>query len=222
MHDHDVRFPWSVAGELAGFALVWGAVLTIGLQFSVALGGRAGAPAGAWLLLLATIAFDLGMLAATAWCAVRRLGHAALGMRGCARRWYGAAVLLAPACMLLGASVRWPGVVSAHDGLGSGVLPPWQLAALIALAVVIGPTTEELVFRGVLQPLLHQRWGVVGVIASALAFMLVHGPALGGAGVVALGSAASWLRLRSGAVMPGLLMHALYNLGVLLVVLLPG
>jgi membrane protease YdiL (CAAX protease family) len=222
MHDHDARLPWSVAGGLAGFALVWGAVLTIGVQFIVALDGPAGAAAGAWPRTLATIAFHLGMLAAVAWYAARRLGRAALGIRRCARRWYGAAVLLAPACMLLGASVRWPGVVSARDALGAGMLPPWQLAALIALAVVIGPTTEELVFRGVLQPLLHQRWGVVGVIASALAFMLVHGPALGGAGVVALGSAASWLRLRSGAVMPGLLMHALYNLGVLAVVLLSG
>ncbi len=221
MQDSDHRVSWQAVGELVVVGLVWAAVLTIALQFAAALDGTAGA-ATAWQRTLAALAFHLGMLVAAVWLVIRHSGCVAVGLRRCEWHWYGVALLLVPVCVVLGIVVRWPGVISARDAFGGGMLAPWQLATMIALVVIVGPATEELIVRGVLQPLLQRRWGIVGVAVGVLGFVLAHGLAGGGAGVVALGIAASWLRLRSGAIIPGLLLHALYNLVVLMAVMLTG
>jgi membrane protease YdiL (CAAX protease family) len=54
-------------------------------------------------------------------------------------------------------------------------LPPLGLALAGALALLIAPAAEELLFRGVLFPALRDRFGLgAGIAASAVAFGLAH------------------------------------------------
>jgi membrane protease YdiL (CAAX protease family) len=54
-------------------------------------------------------------------------------------------------------------------------LPPLGLALAAALALLVAPAAEELLFRGVLFPALRSRFGLpMGIAGSAAAFGLVH------------------------------------------------
>lgn len=89
---------------------------------------------------------------------------------------------------------------------------------LAAIAVSIGPLTEEMLFRGVLLSALTARCRVGGSVAiSAMAFALVHLPgmqwqwyALPDLALLAGGLA--WLRIRSGSLWPSVLAHGVNNL----------
>ena len=97
---------------------------------------------------------------------------------------------------------------------------PWWLLFIIA------PVLEELVFRGLLQGEFGrtkwgklQRFGVsfANVLTSAL-FVLAHGLRMGlGAWTVLLPSLIlGWLKDRCGSVVPCIVVHALFNAGLVL------
>ncbi len=89
---------------------------------------------------------------------------------------------------------------------------PIALGALALTAMVLAPMFEETLFRGVLLPVLGQRWGRAwGVLVSALTFGLAHLSLGELAPLVVLGLALGWLRLRSGRLAPCVLMHGLWN-----------
>jgi membrane protease YdiL (CAAX protease family) len=115
---------------------------------------------------------------------------------------------------LLAAALKTPTDVSPFENL---VNSRWMLAFLVLLAVVFGPVSEELVFRGFLQPLLSRSFGVAsGIGLTALIFGLLHGPeykwawqyvlAVSFAGVVF-----GIVRARTNSFIPSTLMHACYN-----------
>lgn len=94
---------------------------------------------------------------------------------------------------------------------------PPVLATLLLLPVILG---EELVWRGVVQRALTERWGAwLGCVSAALLYALAHAPL--GSPVLAMaallcGFAWGALRLASRTLVPALVAHILWDLFVLL------
>ena len=85
------------------------------------------------------------------------------------------------------------------------------LAANLVLFAVIAPFVEELTFRGSGQSLLGflGRWPSILVVG--VAFGLAHGLVEALLVLVPFGVALAWLRDRTDTVIPGMLVHALFN-----------
>lgn len=96
-------------------------------------------------------------------------------------------------------NVRWE---PAHAG---------AYAANFVLFSVIAPFVEELTFRGSGQSLLRflGRWPSIVIVG--VAFGLAHGLVEALLVLVAFGIALAWLRDRTDSVLPGMLVHALFN-----------
>jgi hypothetical protein len=82
--------------------------------------------------------------------------------------------------------------------------------------VLVAPLSEELFFRGFLfAGVLHSplgSWGAVGLTSLAWAATHLQYDLYGMATVFAGGLLLGYARLRTGSIVPGLLMHALMNL----------
>ncbi len=95
------------------------------------------------------------------------------------------------------------------------VLGSQDRLALFLLAittVLLAPFFEEIVFRGVLLPVLARIVGPIwGVIGSALVFALAHLSVGELAPLTVLGLGLAVLRLSSGRLFPCVLMHSLWN-----------
>jgi len=116
-----------------------------------------------------------------------------------------------------------------HQSLGR--LPPPQR---VLLASFSGPMIEEMLFRGLLFWLIFELLrrmalplaAAVGatVFLTAIAFALSHndrhGPRL--YATILTGIAFGWMRVRSGSTAAATLMHAVYNLVLLLIAMLSG
>ena len=116
-----------------------------------------------------------------------------------------------------------------HQTLGG--VPP---ARRVLLAGFSGPMIEELLFRGLLFWLIFEllrRRGVppalaagATVLLTAIAFAFAHndrhGPRLDA--TILTGIAFGWMRVRSGSTAAATLMHAAYNLVLLLIAMLSG
>ncbi|MGH2977622.1 MAG: lysostaphin resistance A-like protein [Gaiellaceae bacterium] len=96
-------------------------------------------------------------------------------------------------------NVRWE---PAHAG---------AFAANFVLFAVIAPFVEELTFRGAGQSLLRflGRWP--SILLVGIAFGLAHGLVEALLVLVPFGVALAWLRDRTNSVLPGMLVHALFN-----------
>ncbi len=95
-------------------------------------------------------------------------------------------------------------VLSSHDFL--------SLALLFITTVVFAPLFEELVFRGVLLPVLVEKIGRFGgVFLSALVFALAHLSVGELPPLFVLGVGLGLLRLTSGRLFPCALMHSIWN-----------
>ena len=104
--------------------------------------------------------------------------------------------------------------------------PPWPLAqplAYLHLAVLM-PMVEELLFRGLLQSwMLERSWGArrrggishANLLTSALfsALHLLHHPPLWALGVWFPSLLFGYFRERHASVLPGMLLHIVYNAG---------
>jgi membrane protease YdiL (CAAX protease family) len=210
---------WWVQGALVG-----------GLGFG--LGNVLGVVGG--LLLGAPLRFDPSMLATPPWLVAGTLGTgcgtaSALLAAFLARslhpgRWPGirwllagvpaaAGVMLAGVCWMLalGAVGFEPEAQSLAAALGSQA--GWVRAVVLTFVLAVAPLTEELLFRGWLQPLLRQRFGPQrAMVAQAVLFGAVHTDRLWAIPpLVLIGFTCGWLRERSGSVLPGWLLHVLNN-----------
>lgn len=150
----------------------------------------------------------------------RGLSWTAVGLRPAAPRWYAAAVGLAFASLPLVLAVN-AGMQALMGGTMRNpqldVLAPfaasWNgLLMMLAMAGVVAPFVEEVVFRGLLFGWLRPRIGlVVAMIASALAFGAVHAiPALIPA-LTVQGLFFAWLYARSDSLWPSVVMHGTFN-----------
>ncbi len=94
--------------------------------------------------------------------------------------------------------------------LGSDEVIP--LFLLLITTVVLAPVFEELVFRGILLPVLVSKVGKIsGVLLSALVFALAHLSVGELPPLFVLGIGLGLMRLSSGRLFPCALMHSLWN-----------
>ncbi|MAG54934.1 MAG: hypothetical protein CMJ83_01455 [Planctomycetes bacterium] len=83
--------------------------------------------------------------------------------------------------------------------------------AIFAIGVVPG-IFEELAFRGLVQGRLNVLFGTKqSILVTGAAFALAHGMTLGLPIHIGLGWYLCWLRARCGSLLPGMMLHFLYN-----------
>src|SRR5262249_39635510 len=94
---------------------------------------------------------------------------------------------------------------------------PWEpahagaFAANLFLFALIAPFVEELTFRGAGQSLLRFLGRTPSIVLVGVAFGLAHGLVEALLILVPFGIALAWLRDRTDSVLPGMLVHALFN-----------
>jgi membrane protease YdiL (CAAX protease family) len=104
--------------------------------------------------------------------------------------------------------------------------------ALVAAAVVLGPLTEELMYRGVLLVALERRGKLFALLVSSAVFAAVHIPGLDMDRLWAsiavflpplflLGVILAWVTQRTGRLGPAIFLHSGWNLLSAFVLLLP-
>jgi uncharacterized protein len=86
---------------------------------------------------------------------------------------------------------------------------PFGLNALVV--VLIAPFVEELTFRGVGFALLSRFGALVALAGTSAAFAAAHGLVAGFPALFVFGLAVAFLRLRTGSLYPGMLLHASFN-----------
>lgn len=105
--------------------------------------------------------------------------------------------------------------------------------ALVSAAVVLGPLTEELMYRGVLLRAFEKRGKVFALIITSLVFAAVHLPGLDMSQLWAsaavflpplflLGLILAWITQRTGRLGPAIFLHSGWNLLSAFVLLLPA
>ena len=118
------------------------------------------------------------------------------------------------AVLAIAAALRMPKLRTPMEKL---LDDPAVLAVAAILGVTIGPWVEELLFRGLLQPVLVRAAGIIpGIVLSALPFAILHGPQYSWSWrhvllLTLAGSAFGWWRQYTGSTGAATLMHAGYN-----------
>jgi membrane protease YdiL (CAAX protease family) len=109
-----------------------------------------------------------------------------------------------------------------NPGKEQGLTPthwePAHLGAFIANVFVFtmfGPFVEELTFRGEGQSLLRFLGRAPSIVLVGVSFGLLHGLVAGELVLIPFGIALAWLRDRTDSVLPGVILHGLFNGGSL-------
>ena len=148
---------------------------------------------------------------------------AAIGLKGFAWRWLGAAAGVILAVAILGVLLEPVLHAGEEQGFEPTAWDPDRAGAFALNAVLVAtlaPFAEELFFRGLGVRALLPFGGLAAIGVSALAFGLGHGLLVALPVLVVFGVGLGWVRLRSGSVWPGVLAHGLYNGAILLYVYL--
>lgn len=87
--------------------------------------------------------------------------------------------------------------------------PQFALNAIVV--VVAAPIVEELTFRGLGFRLLLPLGALVAVVGTAVAFAADHGLVEGFPALLLFGLGVALVRLRTGSIYPGMLLHACFN-----------
>jgi membrane protease YdiL (CAAX protease family) len=199
------------------FSAVWLYLAYLGSSVVLMIAALAGAPEATTDIVVSSLI----SLVVLAWC-VRARRDVFPGLRLPHPKWFAAAVggslltfaLASAAVALLS---RFAGVptldyISPFTRAGYGM---WVVVLLIAVQPGI---FEELAFRGViLGGLRHAPLSTTeAVIVSAALFMIIHLALPSFPHLLVMGLALGWLRVLSGSLYPGMLLHFLHNLMVLL------
>lgn len=152
-----------------------------------------------------------------AWCVVRWRDVApALGRTG-GVVWYpvavgaavGTFVIASIALFVLGKVLGVPQLRLSDDFLHQG----YGMGTVILMVAVQPAIFEELAFRGViLQGLQHVLSPVESIFVSALMFMIIHLAVPSFPHLFVIGLALGWLRVRTGSLYPGMVLHFTHNL----------
>jgi hypothetical protein len=104
---------------------------------------------------------------------------------------------------------------------------PLAIGLVAFCAVVAAPIAEEFLFRRVLQGWLERfepAWGPSGpILLSSAAFALAHyGQGLGWIPLFFFGIVCGYLARQTGSIVPGIVLHALFNAVSLIIILARG
>ncbi len=162
--------------------------------------------------------FLLPVAVAGTLCVILRLRYRALllGPLG----WTLASAKYLALSLLAGAAMAFALTVPLHYWKQPTPLAP-HIGSLpdVLLWVLLGPVVEETVFRGFLLPVISRSMRAVGaVVITAVFFALLHQPAsqLHWAWFTLCGVAYGGIRVASGSTLAAAIMHASYNLTILL------
>jgi membrane protease YdiL (CAAX protease family) len=188
-------------------------------------------------------ALDAGAAIAAALIGTLVGGLAVLGLvRRSADGWAAVGWVGAPVRACVGAALQGFGLVAVFVLLGRALPEPralgplatlaraggWSRAAWAVLAFVLAPPVEELVFRGALYAGLRRAGRpAVAAVVTTLVFVGLHATEIGRYGpawiaIGALGALALRARLATGSLVPAVVLHASYNLGLVLAVYAGG
>lgn len=220
--------PWELVPTLRFFAMLPLAmcIAVIGTELVVRAVAGELTPRPAWVLAAGTGMMHLFVLALLVPMlrAHRFNANDAFGMLrpGWARAW-----LLSIGCTLPAMAMAWvlhQGCSRVMDQLSiphdnqaaveavrnAGSL--WERGLLFTFAALSAPVVEEVVFRGILWPILRERgWGGRGALAVGLFFALIHFNAAALIPLWFLGVFWVWLYERTGDLSAPILSHALFN-----------
>ena len=91
-------------------------------------------------------------------------------------------------------------------------------AGMLAVACVVAPVNEELLFRGAIYRAIRQRYGrIVGLIFSGVFFGAIHGNWSGALPLAVFGAALALAYERTGDIRVNIVIHGLFNLNTILV-----
>ncbi len=217
---------WSVGDGLAALlVLVWSS--SLGSLIFVRAATGSWTPEGPVSLIPAVLGTGAGGLFTLSFI-FARADWTALGFSRSASSWLLRAALWVMG--FLGVSFAWGMGLQAigiepQQEIGLVVMESWpsaEAALMIGYGVAVAPLVEEVLFRGFLLPPLAARLGDRGGIAlSALLFGMMHlADPQAVPPLVVLGAVLGWLRLRSGSLMPVLLLHVGNNAIAFLLLLL--
>lgn len=218
------RPPWGVGAAVAGEGVHFLLELALGaLAAAVLMGGFRGFPERAWQVLPSAV---------LAWAALLLGGRALLRARGVdPAPWIplrpsrplprGFMVLAVVVVAGLIPLISLPDAV--HDTpLFRLIQGPADRISLALFALTVAPVAEELWYRGFVYAGVRRSLGPgVAVVAVGLWFGLIHAPEYAGApfgilSLCAMGVATTWIRERTGAVGPCIVVHLAHNaVGVL-------
>ena len=115
---------------------------------------------------------------------------------------------------VVGAALRTPQIPSPFDKFMQG---PFWIAVFGLFAVLLGPVTEEVIFRGFIQPLLSRSLGITaGILLTALVFGALHLPEYSDVWqymvlITVVGFCLGWVRAIGQSLIPAAVMHAGFN-----------
>jgi len=111
-----------------------------------------------------------------------------------------------------------------NGGREQGLTPSgWEPRHAIAFAVnllafaVVGPIVEELTFRGLGFYLLEPYGQTTAIVLIGISFGLWHGLIQALPVLIVFGAGLAYLRSRTDSIYPGMLLHAAFNAGALLI-----
>jgi len=89
---------------------------------------------------------------------------------------------------------------------------PMTLAVLVLGVGVLAPVAEELMFRGIIQSRLVQRWGApVGIVVASVLFAVAHADPQHAISVLPMGLMLGWMAHHTGSIRVPILVHLLNN-----------
>lgn len=218
--------PWSLASgpgrAIGSVLLLFVASVVYGSVSALVLGDAAHTQAG---LLAGLVLQEVAVVGGLTLLFLHAAGRDLRFALGCAERpgrWAIAVLLGAPAFVVLQAPVlqAWSEAIGAVEprwySVALGIHSPLQ-GLMVALGVVVAPAVfEELAFRGYLLRELLPVGPARAVALQAVLFGLYHADLFGAPIYLAAGALLGVIRLRSGALWPAIVFHAINNgLGVL-------
>jgi uncharacterized protein len=227
-----VPWGWRDVGKAILLMIVGGIVLVaIVVGITIATDNQPDAKQGmtaAPLFWLGALVYALIILAVYLFAVRRAQGDWSLvGFRAFSQRWWPMIPLLALGQLLGMSLINMLFVLPFTGGnfenpqiealTGGSSLSIRQLGILFILVAIIAPIAEELFFRGMLYPLLRQRWSPkIAIVINGLVFALIHFIPILIPGLFFVGMVLAWVRERSGSIIPCMLLHAVQNGLVLL------
>jgi membrane protease YdiL (CAAX protease family) len=207
---------------MAGLAMVGGSA--VGLVMLSRLSDRPGILEWLpWLLQLAVNTSQIAILAGLAIWAVGSRWSSALGLRlpkmGIGS-WIGIGLALfvikAASTITVNAAIGGVSVQTLESLKPFADTMTTRVAPLLLLAAAFGAVAEEVIFRGALSPALERTrlgfWGGAGIASILWAAAHPYYPLAALAALFVIGMTLSWVRRRTGSILPGMAWHVANNL----------